>query len=565
MSNPEDSLCYPSVGSTNLDLIFMAAHTAIVWVARRRGQAPSSQVCPGLFFRALPEISHAWSDEGSLSNLSFRGDLWLSYVASEPDLRMQHPNGIGMLSMFCPGRSFRQTPSSSRTQPRSHALIIGINYDSEVFPVDRGIRKLSGCRTDAEKVRKLLLDTYGWKPEEIRMMLDLRENRCKSSFPTANNLRMAFAECTREMVAGDVLVLYCHSVQKKSLEKSNGAQEEEDGLDEYIVPADLEDICDNVRTASVLLFGPLVMLYLQELREKLVLPMLSCPGTRLTAFYRGTLRASHMASALGSSFVMLLQISLSACLDGQFAQEKNGSGVMTNFVSSSGGIAPRSRQKISEEDRALAESCAKYGFRGSGQQSQYAMVTSQGALVADGAIGGSLLSGTTVWPFFGQNPGSIAIHQKATRTGSPSPSDSRTKPTGHFSLLGSVHTIYGVICVGGDGDLFRTPGGKRTPTGFQHCDDRREIGPVIRRLLVQAIDHDTLNVYAFAVVNIARTICEERHSGRVTSTVLGVLFVHVARHVHSVVSRSSEPLDGLSVGKEKEGKAAPEQRHIFLD
>lgn len=104
------------------------------------------------------------------------------------------------------------------------ALLIGINYYGSPAA-------LRGCINDVNNMHNLITETYGWQPENIRVLTD----DGASGMPTRANILNALHWLGNGVRPGDVLFLHFsgHGAQQKD---PNGY--EEDGMNETILPSD---------------------------------------------------------------------------------------------------------------------------------------------------------------------------------------------------------------------------------------------------------------------------------------------------------------------------------------
>ncbi|KAJ7775646.1 caspase domain-containing protein [Mycena maculata] len=119
--------------------------------------------------------------------------------------------------------------------PKKKALLIGITYaDSGTYV------PLRGPHADVQRMRKLLIEQYGYAVSEIVTLLDSGEG----VQPTRANILRAIGDLVRGARKGDRFFFhYCgHTTQME-----NRSNSEEDGMDECLVPMDGEDqkIMDN--------------------------------------------------------------------------------------------------------------------------------------------------------------------------------------------------------------------------------------------------------------------------------------------------------------------------------
>ncbi|KAF7317543.1 Metacaspase pca1 [Mycena kentingensis (nom. inval.)] len=140
------------------------------------------------------------------------------------------------------------------------ALLIGIGKS-----VGAAYPELKAAHEDVRKMRELLLDCYGYRPEQIVVLVD--DGVSGRRQPTRVNILTAIAKLVKGVVAGDQLCFYYsgHSTQIDSPETPNRLPTEEDRLDECLVP----------------LGGEKDMIIDNELHDALVLPLPT--GARLTA------------------------------------------------------------------------------------------------------------------------------------------------------------------------------------------------------------------------------------------------------------------------------------------
>jgi hypothetical protein len=112
-------------------------------------------------------------------------------------------------------------------QPIKRALLIGINY------ISTPNARLNGCIDDIKNIHTMLMDAYGYLPENIVVLRD--DNPAK--LPTKQNIISAFQTIVAVSKPSDELwVYYCgHGTQVRDLN-----QDETDRLDEAIVPSDFQ-------------------------------------------------------------------------------------------------------------------------------------------------------------------------------------------------------------------------------------------------------------------------------------------------------------------------------------
>ncbi|KAA1477609.1 hypothetical protein DENSPDRAFT_615649 [Dentipellis sp. KUC8613] len=117
------------------------------------------------------------------------------------------------------------------------ALLIGIGYgEAKEWP------ELYGTFDDVERFRALLRDTYGYREDEITVLMD--DTRVpKQRWPTEANILREMQRLVADAAPGDQLVLLYsgHSDQQPT----DGDLGEEDGSDEVIISCDEKRIVDN--------------------------------------------------------------------------------------------------------------------------------------------------------------------------------------------------------------------------------------------------------------------------------------------------------------------------------
>ncbi|KAF7310224.1 Metacaspase pca1 [Mycena indigotica] len=122
-------------------------------------------------------------------------------------------------------------------KPQKRALLIGIQTckGSEYPP-------LKAARADVKKMRALLIDVFGYKPDDITVLVDGGLKR--HSQPTRVNILHAIDELVRDVQPGD-RVFFHYSGHSTQIPNRNHT--EDDGMDECIVPQDGEKymIVDN--------------------------------------------------------------------------------------------------------------------------------------------------------------------------------------------------------------------------------------------------------------------------------------------------------------------------------
>ncbi|EJD49594.1 peptidase C14 [Auricularia subglabra TFB-10046 SS5] len=158
----------------------------------------------------------------------------------------------------------------SQCTGRKKALCIGINYIGTSA-------ELAGCHNDARNVQRFLCERFGYKQEDIVMLLDGLAN--PRQVPTRANIIAACQWLTRDAKPNDSLFFHFsgHGGQTKDLDG-----DEVDGHDETIYPVDFEEA------------GHIVD---DDMHAILVQPL--PPGCRLTAIFD----CCHSGSALDLPYI----------------------------------------------------------------------------------------------------------------------------------------------------------------------------------------------------------------------------------------------------------------------
>ncbi|KAI9062043.1 hypothetical protein FKP32DRAFT_1677652 [Trametes sanguinea] len=126
----------------------------------------------------------------------------------------------------------RRTSTGQTNGPVKKAVLIGANYDS--VPKDPNYGALTRARQDAKDFAELLIAKYGYARGNIVLMLDEEEGDPRFA-PTRDNILREIRRLVYGARSGDHFLFYYsgHSGQVES-----PSTEEDDGMDEYIVPVD---------------------------------------------------------------------------------------------------------------------------------------------------------------------------------------------------------------------------------------------------------------------------------------------------------------------------------------
>ncbi|KAG6554671.1 hypothetical protein Mapa_003689 [Marchantia paleacea] len=113
------------------------------------------------------------------------------------------------------------------------AVLVGCNYPGSYCP-------LYGCINDVTNMRKVLIEVYGFEKKNIVFMVDTDE---KSIMPTGRNIVHHLGKAIQASKPGDVL--YFHFSGHGGQIPAESGDQEDDGEDECIYPADLNPMTDD--------------------------------------------------------------------------------------------------------------------------------------------------------------------------------------------------------------------------------------------------------------------------------------------------------------------------------
>ena len=246
-------------------------------------------------------------------------------------------------------------------EPKKIALLVGVNeYDSE------DVSDLRGCVNDVEAMKKLLLEEFSFKAEDIKTLTSARNDpQDKPDRPTKANIISGFRKhlIERDYGAKDIVVFYFagHGSQMKDQD----GDEMFDGKDETLVPCDsrLEghfDIRDdeiNGLFRELVAKGPLVTFVLdachsgsgtRDVGRARSIP----PDDRVPPVMQEWERSVRGAADADTRFEEQKYVLLSACRAEQKAREifVNGSrhGVFTHFLVRS--VSEANKESLTYDD-----------------------------------------------------------------------------------------------------------------------------------------------------------------------------------------------------------------------
>ncbi|KAJ0966214.1 hypothetical protein J5N97_027352 [Dioscorea zingiberensis] len=113
------------------------------------------------------------------------------------------------------------------------ALLVGCNYPGTKA-------ELKGCINDVKRMRRCLIDRYGFADEDITVLIDTDDSYTQ---PTGANIRRAITDLVRSGQRGDILFFH-YSGHGTRLPAETG-EDDDTGYDECIVPCDMNLITDD--------------------------------------------------------------------------------------------------------------------------------------------------------------------------------------------------------------------------------------------------------------------------------------------------------------------------------
>ncbi|CAN8272169.1 unnamed protein product [Cochlearia groenlandica] len=113
------------------------------------------------------------------------------------------------------------------------AVLIGINYPGTKA-------ELRGCVNDVHRMRKCLVDRFGFAEKNIIELIDTDESFTK---PTGKNIRRALLNLVESAKSGDILVVHYSGYGTRLPVET--CEDDDTGYDECIVPCDMNLITDD--------------------------------------------------------------------------------------------------------------------------------------------------------------------------------------------------------------------------------------------------------------------------------------------------------------------------------
>jgi hypothetical protein len=136
---------------------------------------------------------------------------------------------------------------------RKLALLVGINYPGTKA-------ELKGCYNDVDRMRRCLVDRFGFDEADIRVLTDADRSAPQ---PTGANIRRALSRLVGDARPGDFLFFH-YSGHGTRLPAETG-QHDDTGYDECIVPCDMNLITGAIGgSIDPLLLGASFFLFLLQ-------------------------------------------------------------------------------------------------------------------------------------------------------------------------------------------------------------------------------------------------------------------------------------------------------------
>ena len=129
------------------------------------------------------------------------------------------------------------TPASAGS-PRRRAMLVGCTF----YPDLPKNLHLSGCGNDANLMRDLFRDRFGFKAEDMALLTEETGAKDEKLLPTRANILREFDHLAAVSGPGDTVVIFLagHGSQQPSEHPDDPENPEPDGLDEIFLPADVK-------------------------------------------------------------------------------------------------------------------------------------------------------------------------------------------------------------------------------------------------------------------------------------------------------------------------------------
>jgi len=128
-----------------------------------------------------------------------------------------------------------KTPDKPNTNSEKIALLMGAEYTAYA---QKGIlERLPGCHLDIQNAYKLLTDRYGYKPNNIHLLMDDTKHDSPTYANILNQFDILVDKCQKNTNIKHITLYY--SGHGTSIKDING--DEHDGNDECMVPCDFQE------------------------------------------------------------------------------------------------------------------------------------------------------------------------------------------------------------------------------------------------------------------------------------------------------------------------------------
>ncbi|KAM7251198.1 hypothetical protein ACFE04_023081 [Oxalis oulophora] len=180
----------------------------------------------------LPTVRPRWEDS---NGIQFREGSFAQKIG------FQRPSPSKMVSknfttLNSTPSAWEAAPPRVTNRPNKRALICGVSYK-------KGKHKLNGTFNDVKNFRDLLIDNFGFRPDNILVLSE--EEQDQRLMPTRKNIVEGLQWLVQGCQSGDSLVFYFSG---HGLRQPDFSDDELDGFDETICPVDFMEagmILDN--------------------------------------------------------------------------------------------------------------------------------------------------------------------------------------------------------------------------------------------------------------------------------------------------------------------------------
>lgn len=209
----------------------------------------------------------------------------------------------------------------------SAALLIGINYAGSES-------ELNGCVNDVMNMKEILINKYGYKQEDIRVLTDDKDNQKQDEKPTKQNILDGIEWLVKKNHSGFNNLFFHFSGHGLQVEDKQG--DERDNKDECLVPSDY-------KTAGIIRDDTLEKNFVSKLKENtncIAITDACHSGTQFDLRYKyngGTKNYTYnKKSNITTAPTAPKIITLSGCKDTQTSDDAfysgSWSGALTKFL-----------------------------------------------------------------------------------------------------------------------------------------------------------------------------------------------------------------------------------------